>query len=185
MDSFSLFVLIVFSFFGLNSGMGTEMIYDRIEMLNSTYQEGIYNFSQFRVTKYNRTAYTINAYFELFIDLDQDFAVKIDSYYNRLNNNQYTKSLLHAPKTSICFFFDRFYGVAFSHLAENQTNFPPYKAGEKICPIKKVQTLNTFRFREYDSMTFISLLFCFRYLHPFRESIGWRTTCLKINMCHR
>lgn len=108
MDPFSFFVLIVFSLFGFDSLMGTEMIYDRIEMLNSTYLEGVYNFSQFRVTEYNHTAHTIDSYFELFIDVDQNIAVEIESYFNRLNNKQYTKSLLHTPKTPICFFIDRF-----------------------------------------------------------------------------
>lgn len=134
-----LLVCFVFCFFDQSCATPLEIRYDRVELLNSTLIEGIYNISTFRISKFNHTAHVLNVNFELFINLDQNFFLEVNFYHNRLNNNQYTKSLLQVPNTNACFLINKFWSVGFEHLTRNDTNLPEAKAGKTICPIEKVR----------------------------------------------
>lgn len=46
----------------------------------------------------NRTTFGLNANFELFIDLDENVDLALDTYYKRLQSHDFAKSLLHSPK---------------------------------------------------------------------------------------
>lgn len=118
--------------------LATELYYDRIELLNATYVEDIYNVSQFRINKFNRTTYVLNLDVELFNDAGEDYTVSIDFYYNRLNNNQYSKSPIRVAKTSVCRAVDRYYPLLVVGSSKNYTNFQDIKTGATCCPLKKV-----------------------------------------------
>lgn len=55
-----------------------EFIFDRVELLNSSYLEGYYNISLYRVNKYNRTTFVLNCELELFCDWDDTLFVEIN-----------------------------------------------------------------------------------------------------------
>lgn len=57
-----------------------DISFDRIEILNETYLEGMYNVSLFRITKLNHTVYVFNAEMESFVDMDQFHSVEINFY---------------------------------------------------------------------------------------------------------
>lgn len=134
---FSSFYVLV-AVFLLNCGPVAmdEMLYDRVELLNATYQEGLYNISEFRVTKFNRTSFVIKANFEFLVDFDDKIEVEVSFHYNRLNNNQYTKSLARVPRDKLCTVAKKFQATVFTAANKEKTNFPT--DGEAYCPLKKV-----------------------------------------------
>lgn len=69
----------------------SELNFERIELLNSSYVEGLYNVSLLRISKYNRTTYALSFDGELLFDVTEDVKVKADFYHSRMNNNQYSK----------------------------------------------------------------------------------------------
>lgn len=109
-----------------------ELILDRVELLNSSYLEGYYNISLFRVNKYNRTTFVLNYELELFRDWDQTFLMEMNLYYNRLNNNQYQLSLLRLQKQKCCEVY-RKYRILNDTFVEAQAG---------LCSIKKVNFQN-------------------------------------------
>lgn len=115
-----------------------EFVFDRIELLNSTYFEGLYNVSEFRITKYNRTLYVLNAKVEFLNDVAKDHTMEVSFYYNRLNNNQYIKSMVNVPKDELCNIVDKHYKILFGSNAQEYTNLPQKKEGGKFGPILKV-----------------------------------------------
>lgn len=110
-----------------------ELLYDRVEMLNSSYVEGRYNFSEYRISKFNRTTYVANANAEFYRDIE-DQEMEVVFHYNRLNNNQYTKSLINIKRNTICNIMDKYYKFLIDESSD--TNFPA--SGTKLCPLKKV-----------------------------------------------
>lgn len=116
-----------------------ELIFDHVELLNGTSVEGIYKYSSHRITKFNRTTYVFNTEFETFITLDESYEMEGIFYYNRLNNNQYTRSVLRAPKSNFCDTLNRFRNLIFTPSNINNHNFPG--PNEPICPMKKVNIL--------------------------------------------
>lgn len=113
----------------------TEIQVDRIEVLNSTYQKNLYNISELRVTKFNRTTYTINANFILFFDIDEKVTGDISLHYNRFNNNQYNKMPFELKKDTLCNHLSKFYKSFIMDLVNNCTNLLQYAPNEHICPI--------------------------------------------------
>lgn len=117
----------------------SEMFFDRIELLNASYVKDLYNVSIFRVNKFNRTTYVFNMEFETYTgyEMNDKIQLELKFYYNRFNNNQYTKSLIRIPKDSICKTVDK-YGPILG-IDKNVTNLPfPRKTGEHFCPASKV-----------------------------------------------
>lgn len=132
-------VLLLYLFgFNCESVFSTEIQFDRIEMLNATYAEGYYNLSEFRITKFNRTAYVWNAKADFFVDIDMDIKVEVSFFYNRLNNNQYTKSPMGLPKDTLCNFAEKYYRKSLMKQFKDYSNFPQRQPNEPICPIEKV-----------------------------------------------
>lgn len=53
-----------------------EIAFEHMEVINNTRTAGYY-FKELRVTKFNRTTYVLNAKFDLYYDMDNDYAVKM------------------------------------------------------------------------------------------------------------
>lgn len=119
-----------------------EIQMDRMVFLNSTYVEGYYNITLFRIAKHNHTSYSINFEGETFKDIDHEFDFEGQFYYNRLSNNQYTRSIIRIAKQNLC---DRmgFYYPMFIESLKNYSNLPQYKQPTKLCPLKKVSSILT------------------------------------------
>lgn len=120
------------------SGVSVEIQFDRIELLNSSYIEGAYNVSEFRITKFNRTTYVFNTKAELFIDIDRNMKVQVNFHHNRFNNNQYTKTPMAISKDLICKIADKYYEKFIMIQVKNVSNFPQIEAGQSFCPVQKV-----------------------------------------------
>lgn len=118
--------------------MALELHYDRVELLNASYVEGYYNVSQFQVNKFNRTTYVFNAAGEIFIDIDRTVTASMDLWYNRFNNNQYSKSPMRVPKSSLCDALDKYSGLLSEVLRKSTNMLDGKKPGDKVCPLKKV-----------------------------------------------
>lgn len=115
-----------------------EFQFERIELKNESYIPNRYNVSLLRITKLNRTTYAMNLEAEFFNDADTNHSMEVRFYYNRLNNNQYSRSPAHLPKQSICNIGNKQYkDILMPHLKGN-SNFPQLKPGENFCPLKKV-----------------------------------------------
>lgn len=110
-----------------------EMISDRVELLNSSY-----NVTEFRISKFNHTTHVFNTKFELFIDIDFDLSSEFLTNYNRYNNNQYRRSLLRVRKSPLCDSMQKFYRSFSRELDSEHSNFPRREYGEKVCPLKKI-----------------------------------------------
>lgn len=123
------------------SGVTVEIQFDRIELLNSSYVEGVYNVSEFRITKFNRTTYVFNAKVDFFIDIDRNMKIQVNFHHNRLNNNQYTKTPMAISKDIICNIADKYYKKFIMVQVKNVSNLPQYEAGQSICPVQKVFTI--------------------------------------------
>lgn len=131
----------------------TEIQFDRIEILNDSYVEGYYNVSEFRITKFNRTTYVLNARADIFVDIDQDIKTELILHFNRLNNNQYTKLPMGLPKDYLCNIIQKYYRKFIMVQVKDCSNLPqpmPELPDDQICPIKKVNINIGFIFRNYD-----------------------------------
>lgn len=125
----------------------SEVFFDRVELLNASYVKDLYNVSTIRVNKFNRTTYVLNMEFEKYIEMNDKIQLEIKFYYNRFNNNQYTKSLIRVPKDSMCKTYDKFGPTIMAGTDETVTNLPyPRKLGEHFCPAQKVNFYFFFNF---------------------------------------
>lgn len=116
----------------------TEIILDRIELVNTTYLEGFYNMSELRISRINRTTYVLNAQIITYFVLDQNWEIEVSFFRNRFNNNQYYKMPFRFPRTSACQVLDQYYVKYLQPGLKGITNLPQFKEGEHFCPIKKV-----------------------------------------------
>lgn len=116
------------------SVLSDEIIFDRVEIINASFVEGLYNISLFEITKYNRTTYVFNSKMDLLVDSDQDTKIRVNFYYNRMNNNQYSKTLMRIPNTPCCTSIQRASATLNIDSMDKYTNFP-FSSG---CPLKKV-----------------------------------------------
>lgn len=115
-----------------------ELHYDRVEMINGSQVEGFYKeIEPFRVKKMNRTSYVLNGETEFYVDLDETFEMEANFYFNRLNNNQYTKSVIAMRRDNICKAFDRYKPILYSESNENTLNWYTRDA-PSFCPHLKV-----------------------------------------------
>lgn len=117
-----------------------EIHWDRIELKNETYNSEYYNVSLLRIAKFNRTTYTLNLKIELLIDFNEEFEIGAAYFYNRFNNNQYTRSIIRIPKMNLCEGVEKFYPMAVTEAMKTKTNFPEVIPGKKWCPLKKVNS---------------------------------------------
>lgn len=115
-----------------------EMYFDRIELLNESYVEGLYKVNEMRITKFNRTTYVLNGEAEFYYVTNDSVKVEMSFHYNRFNNNQYAKSLMRVPKDSLCKIVEKYYPIISMQRMNNVTNFPIIEPGEKYCPLPKV-----------------------------------------------
>lgn len=122
-------------------GQPFEIEFDRVEILNKTYVDGFYNVSTLRVQKFNRTKHVVNLNAELLMDIDETIFMEINFYYNRLNNNQYSKTPARLPKTALCKVFDTYYRDLYMENFKEASNFPQYQPDEPACPINKVKII--------------------------------------------
>lgn len=133
-----IWISIIFSlYFKLSEA--NDMEFDRIQ-IKPMYLQGIYNTSVLRVAKSNRTAYAVDARFELYTDIDQNFQAQVDLYHKRANNNQYTKSSLRLPRGPLCNVLDNYYPQYGMKQMKGRSNFPQYEPPTKFCPMKKVNS---------------------------------------------
>lgn len=116
----------------------SEFQFERIELKTPSYVEKYYNISEIRITKYNRTTYVLNLHGEFFVDFDEEFFLEIFFYFNRLNNNQYTKSPAHIKKP-FCEVLRRFYKNYIMGQLQGYSNFPQLEPDEDVCPIERVR----------------------------------------------
>lgn len=116
----------------------TKIQIDRVEILNSTYKEGFYNYSEVQITRINRTAYVYNVQLTLYKDIDEDWEFEVTFHRNRLNNNQYNKMPFAIPRMLLCQFLERHYKTIVQPVLKDISNYPEFKEGEHVCPIKKV-----------------------------------------------
>lgn len=112
-----------------------EMQFDRVELVNSTYYENHFNVTKFRIAKFNRTTYTLNLEMETFTDVDDTHEVDVSFYYNRLNNNQYSKSPMRVPRSTYCSAMGKFRPIIMAAASRNNTNL--FNSDESSCPLKK------------------------------------------------
>lgn len=131
-----LIFLICVSKFQVSSAI--EVYFDRIELMNSSYIEGLYNVSEYRIAKFNRTTYVFNANMEIFYDTDRNHTVGVEFFYNRFNNNQYSKTPFRVTRAPICDFVEKYYNLLSSDEIANITNFIKHISGKNFCPLKKV-----------------------------------------------
>lgn len=75
---------------------------------------------------------------DFLVDLDETTKVEVVNFYNRMNNNQYTKTLLRVPKASFCKTLERFSAALTNDAMEKYSNIPMKNA----CPMKKVYYTN-------------------------------------------
>lgn len=115
-----------------------EMVYDQVSFQNTTDSGKYFNFTMFRIAKFNRTLYVFNGDVDLLLDIDGNFYAELSFHYNRLNNNQYNKSPMRVPRENLCSLLRKYYGFFTAATTEEQTNLPRLKPGENICPIKSV-----------------------------------------------
>lgn len=131
-------ILSVFLILQSENVMTTEIQIDRIEFVNTTYMEGIYNISELRISRINRTTYAVSVEITSYVDLDKNWEYEISFFRNRFNNNQYYKMPLGLSKRSLCGTFEPVYEKKVQAVIKDISNFPQLKEGEEICPLKKV-----------------------------------------------
>lgn len=121
-----------------------DVIFERVELLNSSYVEGFYNFSNVRIQKYNRTTFVLNLNFELFIDFDEDVFCEVTFSYNRFNNRQFALTPVHIKKQPFCNMTEGYYKRFVMLQVKDLSNFPQFELEEAPCPFKKVIILHIF-----------------------------------------
>lgn len=144
MGWFSLTLLVCLFIVNFKSISMNEVQFDRIESLNSSYVEGIYNLTLLRVGKFNRTTYVLNCNFETFVDIDHNWEIEASYHYNRFNNNQYNKSPMRVARSSIPKIFDNFHEFIVTDALKNNTNVPFKRVNGEFPPIKKVSINSIF-----------------------------------------
>lgn len=173
-----IFLWILNSFPSLN--IKNELVLDRVELINATYLEGLYNISEMRVGKFNRTTYVLNFEIESFIEINQkDSEFETTFYFNRMNNNQYSKTLIHVRRSPLRSTMDTFRTLLFPDAMRTHSNLPVFNGpNASFCPIPKVQTDLIWLKQLYLKFVFSSL----------RENTGWKiilSMVVKLRHCLR
>lgn len=112
-----------------------ELIFDRVELINGSFVEGVYNCSLFRVSRLNRTTYVINYDAMQLMEFDKNVKMETAIYYNRFNNNQYTLSPIQTKKGSLCDTMKKYSRLFFNVAQRHTTNMADPNV---FYPLKKV-----------------------------------------------
>lgn len=138
MDLFCQIFLIYVLFYHILVVSTNEIVPERVEILNSNYVEGRYNFSRYRITRFNRTTYIFETEFLLMVDIDKNYDFEMIYHFNRLSNNQYSKTPFQLPKMKLCDFLEHYYKRYMMKEITTISNFPQIKSNESVCPFQKV-----------------------------------------------
>lgn len=117
----------------LKTSDGVEFVLDQAKLMSSTYLEGYYNFSEFRVSKFARFSYGLNQKFELFVDFDENIFLQIQIYWRRSNAHEYRQLLHHLKRLP----FPDFHQTYFTFVKpmvdgfQNCSNIPPFEYGKR------------------------------------------------------
>lgn len=135
MSFFGLILSVVLILLNFQTVFPIEIIFDRVELINGTYVDGIYNASLCRVTKTSRTTYAVNLDIVQFIDFDENAEVTAIFYYNRFNNNQYNLSPMRVKRSKICETWKYYSKLVFTPENNHTSNMADPNV---FCPFKKV-----------------------------------------------
>lgn len=149
---------------------GSELSLDQIKLLNSSYMEGYFNFTELRVTKFKRFTYGINMRCELFRDIDENISMDIQIWWKRSIEQEYSLSLYHFKKLNFPDFFAKYFDIAkvFMEAAKHHSNLPPLELGKPYI-LKKV-LLCIIQYKLHLALNLKS--FCLYFYIFLRESIG-------------
>lgn len=111
--------LAIILFITLKLIVADEIHFDRIELKNTSYNPEVYNISLLRIAKFNRTTYVLNANVDVLADIDSQYYMEVSFFYNRFNNNQYSRSLIRVPRMNLCDAIERFYNELMTEEWEN------------------------------------------------------------------
>lgn len=139
-------------FLHLQTTDGTEFRLDSALLNNSSFLEGYYNISEFRVSRFGRVSYGLNWEFELFIDFDEKVYLEIEIAWRRSNAYSFIKLLYHCKRLSFPNFHQYYFAVMKPFLDgfKNHSNFPTLEYGQPYIwkkvriihdiPLKKIKT---------------------------------------------
>lgn len=133
-------ILVTFLFITVKLLVADEIHYDRVELKNNSYNPDYYNFSVYRIFKFNRTAYAMNLKVDIFVDVNDDAEAEVAFFYNRFNNNQYSRIIIRVPRSKYCESYKRFQSLIVAEDMKSKTTFPDINDAtydDKTC-IKKV-----------------------------------------------
>lgn len=113
----------------------SEVIFDRVELINGTYVEGIYNASLCKVRKINRFTYAINLDLIQLMDFDEKVEAAVVFYYNQYNNNEYNLSPIRIKRRKLCDMWKHYSKLVITPKNKYTTNMGDPNV---FCPLKKV-----------------------------------------------
>lgn len=87
-----------------------------------------YNFSQCRITRFNRITYIFKTQFELFIDLNKEYEVEVTFHHSRFDSSQYDRMPFEISRMLICDFLENFYKNLFMDSLKAISNFPQFSS---------------------------------------------------------
>lgn len=130
-------------FLYLQTTDGTEFRLDSALSNNSSFLEGYYNISEFRVSRFGRVSYGLNWEFEIFIDFDEKVYLEIETAFRRSNAYSFIKLLYHCKRLSFPNFHQTYFGVMNPFLDgfKNHSNFPTLEYGKRYI-LKKVKIIH-------------------------------------------
>lgn len=128
-------------FYTFHSVFVNEMELDRIEIVNLTHSQGVYNFTQLKNYRLNQRTHALESDVDILVDLDENWEIEAHFYYSRFNNNHYTETSIHIQRALLCNVLEKYKQFITFDTTKNITNFPVPTFGRRICPIKAVTNI--------------------------------------------